>query len=335
MTDDARHRAPLIDSFGRRINYLRLSVTDRCNLRCQYCMAENMTFLPRSNVLSFEEIVAIARAFTERGVDKIRLTGGEPLVRNQIVDLTRRLAQLPGLRELAMTTNGVLLPQYAQPLRAAGLQRVNISIDSLNDDNFRAITRRGNLNEVLAGIDAAQQAGFARIKLNVVIMRGINDHELIDLAEFALTRNLDIVYIEEMPLGHIDSHDRGATQLSNQTVRQSLQDAFGLVPSTARTGGPAQYWRTSGHRSRIGFISPHSQNFCGDCNRVRLTAEGQLLTCLGNEHSIDLKKVLRAQPGDERALHQAISTAITHKPERHYFDPEETRIVRFMNATGG
>lgn len=335
MTDDAPDRAPLIDSFGRRITYLRLSVTDRCNLRCQYCMAENMTFLPRSNVLSFEEIVAIARAFIERGVHKIRLTGGEPLVRSHIVDLTERLSQLPGLRELVMTTNGLLLPQYAQPLRAAGLQRVNISIDSLEPENYRAITRRGNLDEVLAGIEAAQRAGFERIKLNVVVMRGVNDHELIDLAQFALERNLDIVYIEEMPLGHIDSHHRGSTQLSNQTVRQSLQETFGLVPSTARTGGPAQYWRKPGHASRIGFISPHSQNFCGDCNRVRLTAEGQLLTCLGNEHSRDLKAVLRANPGDEHGLHQAISTAIVHKPERHYFDPEETRIVRFMNTTGG
>lgn len=335
MTHDKPDRTPLIDSFGRRITYLRLSVTDRCNLRCQYCMAEDMTFLPRSNVLSFEEILAVAGAFTARGVHKIRLTGGEPLVRNQIVDLTRRLAQLPGLRELVMTTNGLLLPKYAQPLRDAGLGRLNISLDSLDPASYQRITRRGNLEEALAGIKAAQAAGFPRIKLNVVVMKGINDHELTGLTRFALEQHLDIAFIEEMPLGHIDSHRRGDTQLSNQTVRQSLQDQFGLVPSTVRTGGPAQYWQKPGHNSRIGFISPHSHNFCGDCNRVRLTAEGQLLTCLGNDHSKDLKAVIRANPGDEQALHQALDAAIAHKPERHHFDPEETRIVRFMNATGG
>lgn len=335
MTHDEPDRAPLIDSFGRRITYLRLSVTDRCNLRCQYCMAENMTFLPRNNVLSFEEILTVARAFTERGVHKIRLTGGEPLVRNQIIDLTRRLAQLPGLRELVMTTNGLLLPKYAQPLRDAGLGRINISIDSLDSDSYRHITRRGSLDEALAGIAAAQAADFPRIKLNVVVMKGVNDHELTDLTRFALERHLDIAFIEEMPLGHIDSHQRSDTHLSNQTVRQSLQETFGLMPSTVRTGGPAQYWQKPGHDSRVGFISPHSHNFCGDCNRVRLTAEGQLLTCLGNEHSKDLKAVVRAHPGDDQALHRAISAAIAHKPERHHFDPEETRIVRFMNATGG
>lgn len=335
MNQYAHDRAPLVDTFRRHITYLRLSVTDRCNLRCQYCMAENMTFLPRSEVLSFEEIVAIARAFTLRGVRKIRLTGGEPLVRNQIVELTRRLAVLPGLDELVMTTNGLLLPKYARELAAAGIRRLNISIDSLRPDRYRAMTRRGEVSDALAGIEAARAAGFERIKLNAVAMKGVNDDELPDLARFAVERDLDIAFIEEMPLGHIDSHRRGDTYLSNQTVRERLLAELPLIPSTMRTGGPAQYWQVAGTRSRIGFISPHSQNFCGDCNRVRLTAEGRLLTCLGNEHSADLRAVIRRHPENDGALHRAIGHAITNKPERHHFDPDETQIVRFMNATGG
>lgn len=335
MNRPALNNAPLVDTFGRHITYLRLSVTDRCNLRCQYCMAEDMTFLSRHDVLTFEEIVTIARALTKRGVHKIRLTGGEPLVRNQVVELTQRLAQLPGLQELVMTTNGLLLPRYAPALADAGLQRINISLDSLDPDNYYRITRRGSLNEVLRGIEAAQTAGFERIKLNVVVMKGVNDHELPGLTRFALERELDIVFIEEMPLGAIDSHRRGDTHLSNQAVQQRLRQLFDLEPSQVRTGGPARYWQKPGHPARIGFISPHSHNFCGECNRVRLTAEGKLLTCLGNEHSVDLKTVIRTQPGNDGALHQAISDAIAHKPERHHFDPEETQIVRFMNATGG
>lgn len=331
----ANDRAALVDAFGRRITYLRLSVTDRCNLRCQYCMAEHMTFLPRSEVLSFDEVVTVARAFTRRGVRKLRLTGGEPLVRKQIVELARQLAALPGLDELVMTTNGLLLPTYAQALVAAGIRRINISIDSLRPDRYRAMTRWGDVEEVLAGIEAARTAGFERIKLNTVLMNGLNGDELLELARFAIERDLDIAFIEEMPLGHIDSHRRGDTYLSNLTVRERLLRELPLTPSTTRTGGPAQYWQVAGTQSLIGFISPHSENFCGECNRVRLTADGRLLTCLGNEHSADLRAVVRDHPSDEDALQNAISIAISHKPERHHFNPNETQIVRFMNATGG
>ncbi len=335
MTAHAPDSAPLVDTFGRAITYLRLSVTDRCNLRCQYCMAEHMTFLPRAQVLTFEETFAIARAFVARGVRKIRLTGGEPLVRSQILDLVRQLAALPGLDELVMTTNGLLLPKYAAELAEAGVRRLNISIDSLDPERYRAMTRRGDLDEALAGIEAARAAGFEHIKLNAVVMKGVNDDELPRLAHYAVERGLDIAFIEEMPLGHIDSHQRGATYLSNETVRERLLQSLPLLPSTHTTGGPAQYWQVAGSHSRVGFISPHSNNFCGDCNRVRLTAEGRLLTCLGNEHSADLRAVVRAHPGDTAALQRAITEAIANKPERHHFDPDETRIVRFMNATGG
>lgn len=334
--DSAPQTAPsLVDPFGRQVTYLRLSVTDRCNLRCVYCMAEEMQFLPRSQVLSFEEMEQIASAFVALGVTKIRLTGGEPLVRKGVVALTARLAKLQGLDELVLTTNGVLLDQYAEDLVAAGVRRINISIDSLRPERFARLTRFGDLATVLQGIEAARRAGFAAIKLNAVIMKDFNDDEVSDLANFALDKGLDLAFIEEMPLGTITSHERKQTLVSNDEVRSRLQQHLRLLPSTETTGGPARYYRVEGSSSKIGFISPHSSNFCGSCNRVRLTAEGRLLLCLGNDHAADLRQVVRTWPDDRQRLHQAIIDAIAIKPERHYFDPAEQRIVRFMNATGG
>ncbi len=335
-SDMPGHNAPggLVDPFGRRITYLRLSVTDRCNFRCTYCMAEDMTFAPRQHILTLEEMVAIAGAFTELGVTKIRLTGGEPLVRQGVLQLARKLGELPGLGELTMTTNGALLKEHAGELWDAGMRRLNISLDSLDPRRFKAMTRTGDLPQVLAGIDAAQARGF-HIKLNAVVLAGVNDDEVLPLARYAVERGMDISYIEEMPLGQIDSHSRADTRFFSDRIRDRLADAFELMPSAETTGGPSRYYRVQGSGAKIGFISPLSNNFCASCNRVRLTAEGRLLLCLGNEDSLDLKALVRRHPGDGERLRHAIVTAIGRKPEKHHFDPERVDIVRFMNATGG
>lgn len=325
----------LVDPFGREINYLRLSVTDRCNLRCQYCMAEDMAFLPRAKVLTLEEIRDIATAFVELGVRKIRLTGGEPLVRHGILQLVQWLSKIPQLRELVMTTNGILLPQVANALKDAGVQRLNISLDSLQPQRFRDITRFGELAEVKAGIAAAQSAGYKCIKLNAVILQGVNDDEVVELARFAVDGGMDISFIEEMPLGEISSHERRDTQCASRTIRERLEQQFSLVDSAETTGGPSRYVKVVGTASRIGFISPMTNNFCASCNRVRLTAEGRLLLCLGNEHSLDLRDLVRRHPGDTELLKKNIVAAIGRKPERHHFDPQRTEIVRFMSMTGG
>jgi GTP 3',8-cyclase len=325
----------LSDPFGRDINYLRLSVTDRCNLRCTYCMAEDMTFLPKQQILSLEELRDMATAFVNLGVRKIRLTGGEPLIRRDILKLVDALASLSGLDELTMTTNGVMLPSMAQPLKDAGMSRVNISIDSLKPERFKQLTRVGNLSEVVAGIHAAAAVGFDRVKLNAVILAGFNDDEVLDLARFAVDQGMDISFIEEMPLGEISSHQRVNTQVTSQHIREQLEAEFSLVDSTETTGGPSRYVQVANSASKIGFISPMSNNFCESCNRVRLTAEGRLLLCLGNEHSADLREIIRGYPGDIARLQAAILKAIESKPERHYFDPEQVDIVRFMNMTGG
>ena len=328
---------PLLrDRFGRQVDYLRLSVTDRCDFRCVYCMAEDMTFLPRSQVLSLEELAVVARAFVELGVTKIRLTGGEPLVRNNVLQLVRELGALPGLRELTLTTNGSRLRQYAGELRAAGVARINISLDSLRPERFRELTPVGNLDDVRAGIDAARASGFQPIRLNAVILQGRNDDEILDLVEFARSRQLDLAFIEEMPLGHIDEHDRAHSFCSSDTILQRINTRFPLMPSEESSGGPARYYRMVDSESRIGFISPHSNNFCHLCNRVRVTVEGRLLLCLGNEHSVDLRAVLRARDGGIETVKNAIVAAMALKPERHHFDlNNEPQIVRFMNTTGG
>lgn len=324
----------LIDGFDRQIRYLRLSVTDRCNLRCTYCMAEDMTFLPKSQVLSLEEMALVGKAFVELGVEKIRLTGGEPLVRRDIVFLAQQLSALNGLRELVMTTNGVLLEQHAAPLVDAGVSRINISIDSLKPERFKILTRFGKLDDVLLGIDAAKAAGFKKIKLNAVILKGTNDDEILDLSRFAVDKGLDISFIEEMPLGEIDSHERNKTAITSADIKHILATEFTLVDSDFKdlASGPSRYQQIANSQTKVGFISPMSDNFCASCNRVRVTAEGQLLLCLGNEHSLDLRSIVRQRPED---LKQEIIQSMQRKPERHHFDPNDITILRHMSATGG
>ena len=326
----------LVDNFGRTINYIRMSVTDRCDFRCVYCMEEQMTFVPREQLLSLEEMALIGRAFTELGVSKIRITGGEPLVRQNVIKLFADLGQLPGLRELVLTTNGSQLARLAPQLRKAGVARINISLDSLQADKFRQITRVGELDTVLAGIQAAQDAGFTRIKLNTVILKHRNHDEVTDLVRFAIDRGFDISFIEEMPLGIIGDHDRAEAYYSSDQIRADLGKTWNLIPTTESTGGPSRYFRVPGTRSMVGFISPHSHNFCHDCNRVRLTCEGRLLLCLGQEHSIDLREVIRRQPDDIDALKQAIRASMQIKPKGHDFDLSVKPVIfRHMNVTGG
>lgn len=326
----------LVDGYGRTVRYLRISVTDRCDFRCVYCMAEEMTFLPRAQLLTLEEIAALSQAFVELGVEKIRLTGGEPLVRQGVLTLVQKLGALEGLRELAMTTNGSGLVKHANALRQGGLHRLNISLDSLKPERFKALTRTGDLDQVIAGIRAARRAGFQSIKLNAVLLKGRNDDEIIDLVNFARDEQVDISFIEEMPLGAISEHNRGETFLSTDAVRETIENHYQLLPTTETTLGPSRYYRMVDSQSRIGFISPHSHNFCSACNRVRVTAEGRLLLCLGNEHSVDLRAVMRRYPDDTQRLKSSIVAAMKKKPERHHFTTDgEVQIVRFMNATGG
>nr|WP_290693187.1 GTP 3',8-cyclase MoaA [Halomonas sp. UBA3074] len=326
----------LVDGFGRRVRYLRISVTDRCDFRCVYCMAEKVTFLPRAQLLTLEEIAMLSQVFVELGVEKIRLTGGEPLVRQGVLTLVQKLGDLEGLRELAMTTNGSGLVKHAEALRLAGLDRLNISLDSLKPERFKALTRTGDLSQVVAGIRAARRAGFQSIKLNAVLLKGRNDDEILDLVNFARNEEVDISFIEEMPLGAISEHNRGETFLSTDMVRENIENHYQLLPTTETTLGPSRYYRMGGSQSRIGFISPHSHNFCADCNRVRVTAEGRLLLCLGNEHSVDLRAVMRRYPGDTQRLKTSILAAMEKKPERHHFTTDgDVQIVRFMNSTGG
>ncbi len=327
--------SPLQDPFGRKITYLRLSVTDRCDFRCTYCMAEKMQFLPRSEVLSLEECLLIARTFVQLGVDKIRLTGGEPLVRKDLVWLAARIRELPGLRELVLTTNGSQLPELARPLVQAGVDRINISLDSLVPETFRRLTRVGDLRRVLSGVDAAIAAwGARRIKLNTVLVRGVNDQELPGLVGFALERGTDISFIEQMPLGEM-GYQHSASYLGNDEALARLKLLFELIPSMESSGGPARYWRIPGHESRIGFISPHSHNFCADCNRMRVTARGELFPCLGNETMVDLMPAARA--GDAAGLLDLVRQAAGRKPQAHHFDISHAgaSIVRFMSRTGG
>ncbi len=348
----------LIDRFGRRVDYVRLSVTDRCDFRCVYCMTEEMTFLPRRQVLSLEEIYQLGKAFTELGVRRLRLTGGEPLVRNNVMSLIEALGRLPGLDELLLTTNGAQLEKLAGPLRKAGVNRINISIDSLDADRFKRITRVGSLQRVMAGIAEARKQGFERIRLNSVIMKGYNDDEVMALTDYALEQGVDIAFIEEMPLGQASDHAREDTVCSNDWVREQIQSRYTLISTDAQTAGPSKYYNVAGYDNRIGFISPMSHNFCADCNRVRVTVEGRLLLCLGNEHSSDLRAVLRGHrgavadlappPPDELSLADlerepasdelkaAIIAAMDLKPERHHFyEQDYAQPVRLMNMTGG
>jgi cyclic pyranopterin phosphate synthase len=329
------HVAPsplnLIDPYARVIKYVRLSVTDRCDFRCVYCMAEDMQFLPRERVLKLEEIVRLGKVFAGLGVETFRLTGGEPLIRRDLPWLVEQLA-LHG--EVVVTTNGSRLDQFAAPLKSAGLSRLNISLDTLDAAQFHALTRTGHLADVLRGIDAAQAVGFA-IKLNVVMMKGRNDDQILPLVRFAVERGFDLSFIEEMPLGVIDEHSRQLAFMASDEVRAVIETEYALSPSQHHTRGPSRYWSIAGSPSRIGFISPHSHNFCGDCNRVRVTSEGRLLLCLGNEIGTDLLPLLRSDAADEVLVAQ-IQRALLLKPEKHHFDePDAPQILRFMNMTGG
>ena len=329
-------KSQLIDRFGRQVNYLRISITDRCDFRCVYCMAEDMTFLPRAQILTLEEIYTLAETFTELGVGKIRITGGEPLVRKGVLGLLEKIGQLPALDELVMTTNGSKLDKNAAFLKAAGVKRLNISLDTLDANKFKELTRSGDLDQVLKGIRVARKTGFKRLKINSVILKNRNHKEVTDLVQFAIDQGIDISFIEEMPLGFVDHHNRAEAYYSSDSIKSDLEQRFTLLSSTEQTGGPSNYYQVQGTQTRVGFISPHSHNFCSTCNRVRLTAEGRLLLCLGNEHSVDLKRVLRSNPGNSEVLRQAIIDSMSIKPEQHHFDiKEQPVILRHMNATGG
>ncbi len=324
----------LIDQFGRTVDYIRLSITDRCDFRCVYCMGEDMTFLPRDEVLSLEECARLVKIFIGLGVSKVRITGGEPLVRKNALWLFEEIGQY--VPELVLTTNGSQLAQQAVALKKAGVKRINISIDSLKPEQFKKITRTGSLEQVLAGLQASIHAGFEGIKLNTVLMRGSNDDEAIDLVQFAIEKKIDISFIEEMPLGEVN-HARDSTFVSNADTLKLLQNTFNLAPSNEITGGPARYWRVTNTNTKIGFISPHSHNFCESCNRVRITCKGELYLCLGQEDKIELMPLLRKNPHDDTPLITAIISSMNIKPKGHDFDLRRAApaIVRFMSHTGG
>jgi GTP 3',8-cyclase len=331
-------RAPattLHDGFGRRISYLRLSVTDRCDLRCRYCMAEEMTFLPRDRLLSLEEIAIIGERFIARGVRKIRLTGGEPLVRRDVDQLAHRLGRHvgAGLDELTMTTNGNRLADHAERLVDAGMRRINVSLDSRDPERFRHITRHGDVARVLGGIDAAASAGLA-IKINMVALKGFNEDEIAPMLDWCVDRGFGLTLIETMPLGAIDE-DRGDRFLPLTEVMERLRARFPLARDGHSSGGPARYWRVEGSDTRLGMISPLTGNFCDTCNRVRLTTEGLLFTCLGHDDKVDLKAALR--DGGVAGLDAAIDAAMASKPARHDFDiaAAAPAVARHMSVTGG
>ena len=331
--------APLVDPFGRGISYLRVSVTDRCDFRCVYCMAENMAFLPKADVLSLEELDRLCSAFVARGVRKLRLTGGEPLVRRGIMTLVGSLSRhlrAGALDELTLTTNGSQLPKYAQELKDHGVRRLNVSLDTLDPDKFRAITRWGSLDQVLAGIDAAQAAGL-KIKINAVALKGVNDDEFPEMIDWAHGRGMDLTVIEVMPLGEI-GEGRLDQYLPLSMVRARLEERYTLDDIDYRTGGPARYVRVAETGGRLGFITPLTHNFCESCNRVRVTCTGTLYMCLGQEDAADLRKPLRASEGND-LLFAAIDEAIARKPKGHDFiiDRRHKRpaLSRHMSVTGG
>ncbi len=326
----------LIDKFNRKITYLRMSVTDRCDFRCIYCMDEKMTFMPREQLLTLEELAWVGRAFVELGVNKIRITGGEPLVRHGILQLFEQLSSLPGLKELVITTNGSQLAKMAQLIKEAGVKRINISLDTLKADRFQKVTRTGKLENTLKGIDASLAAGFQRIKLNAVILKNRNHEEVTDLVNFAIDKGMDISFIEEMPLGLAVEHDYAGLHYPSAKIREDLSQTFTLLLTTETTAGPSKYYRIANTDTRVGFISPHSHNFCDTCNRVRMTTEGRLLLCLGQENSVDLKRVVRAHPGEIEPLKQTIVHAMNLKPKNHEFElNNQPKILRYMNVTGG
>jgi cyclic pyranopterin phosphate synthase len=328
---------PMIDLFGRRITYLRLSVTDRCDFRCVYCMAESATFLPRKDLLTLEEIDRLASAFITKGVRKVRLTGGEPLVRKNLMWLIKSLSRHlgDGLDELTLTTNGSQLANHAEALAACGIARLNVSLDTLDPDLFKTITRRGDLSQVLAGIDAADRAGI-KIKINTVALRDMNEDEIETLLRWAHGRGFDLTLIETMPMGETGS-DRIEQYLPLSLVRARLEDRFTLEASPHRSGGPARYVHVRETGGRLGFITPLTHNFCESCNRVRVTCTGTLYMCLGQNDAVDLRSPLRASESDH-LLNAAIDAAIAAKPKGHDFIIERNgrpAVSRTMSATGG
>jgi GTP 3',8-cyclase len=334
-----RFEPPLIDPFGRHVTYLRVSVTDRCDFRCTYCMAEHMTFLPKRDLLSLEELDRLCSAFVRKGVRKLRITGGEPLVRKNIMWLFRALArhrQSGQLDELTLTTNGSQLPKFAAELKDAGVQRINVSLDTLDAGRFKAITRWGDLAQVMVGLDAAARAGLG-IKLNAVALKGVNEGEIDDLIRFAHARGFDLTLIETMPMGEIDG-DRTAQYLPLSIVRARLMQHWTLEDIPFRTGGPARYVRVKETGGRLGFITPMTHNFCESCNRVRLTCTGTLYMCLGQNDAADLRTPLRAS-ADEALLGRAIDEAISRKPKGHDFvidrRTRQPAVARHMSVTGG
>ena len=323
----------LIDSFGRSIDYVRVSVTDRCDLRCSYCMPKQFhDFHEPEEWLTFDEIERVMTAFARLGTRRIRLTGGEPLVRKNLPALAQRLSTIPGIEDLSLSTNATRLDKYAADLHAAGISRLNISLDSLNANTFKEITG-GKLEKVLTGIKAASAAGFYPIKINMVLMKGVNDHEVEAMVNFCIEHALTLRFIETMPVGDTG---RAATEkfIDLAEIRKQLEQKFDLIPGVMPGGGPARYLQVAGTKINIGFITPISQHFCATCNRVRLSVDGTLYTCLGQEHHVALRPLLRSGANDAE-LAQAILTAIQQKPERHEFKEKPDQVVRFMSYTGG
>lgn len=329
----------MVDPFGRHVSYLRVSVTDRCDFRCVYCMAENMTFLPKPDLLTLEELDRLCSAFIEKGVKKLRITGGEPLVRRDIMRFFKRLSRhvdSGALEEMTLTTNGSQLTRFAPDLAALGMKRINVSIDTLDKDKFRDITRRGDLDQVLKGVKAAKDAGL-KVKINTVALRGINEHELPSILDWCGEEGHDLTLIETMPLGEIEE-DRTTQYLPLSEVRERLAQSYTLIPSTHRTGGPARYVDVQETGGRLGFITPLTHNFCEGCNRVRVTCTGMLYMCLGQDDSADLRAVLRSTT-DDNMLKTAIDEAISRKPKGHDFVIDRGQnapaVARHMSVTGG
>ena len=323
----------LIDPFGRSVDYIRLSVTDRCDLRCFYCLpGDYRDFSEPEEWLSFDEIERIIRAFASLGVQRVRVTGGEPLVRKNLPTLVTQLSSIPGIEDLSLSTNAVSLPRQASALKTAGISRINVSLDSLRADRFKDITR-GNLDKVINGLMVARQVGFSPIKINMVIMKGVNDDEVEDMIEFCIEHDFTLRFIEVMPVGET-GRDATSYYLSLQDVKNRLAERYELIPGVMPGGGPARYVQVAGTRLRIGFITPISQHFCETCNRVRLAVDGTLYLCLGQDHTFEFRPLLRAGISD-RELQDAVRAAIAVKPERHEFLEKPQQVVRFMAKTGG
>ena len=329
----------LTDSFGREISYLRLSVTDRCDLRCTYCMAENMTFLPRKDLLTLEELDGLCTSFIERGIRKVRLTGGEPLVRRGLMGFIKNLSrhrETGALDEITLTTNGTQLSKFAGELKANGVERINISLDSRDPETFLKLTRRAALDKVMAGIDLAQKVGL-KVKINTVALKGTNQAEIPDLMKWAHGRGMDMTLIEVMPLGEIDE-DRVDQYLPLTAVRDNLANDFTLIDTPLKTGGPARYMRVVETGGILGMITPLTNNFCAGCNRVRVTCTGQIYTCLGHGGKLDLREAIRG-PNSQEDLDRLLNLAMRQKPEKHHFDISDRgavpAVARHMSVTGG